>query len=225
MRRPRLALVAPGDELLPPGAPLQPGKKWCSNLYALELRAQALGAETINLGIVPDTPEALTTSLEHALQYEVVVILGASGRGVHDFAAQALANIRAEILGRGLAMSPGRNITMAQHQHTFIFGLPGTPWAAFVGFEAFVAPAVRALLGQRPVSTTHAALAADVQVRRGVTHVLPTRLQQGAHGWEALPLGDLLIVAQAETSPLGLLIVPPHRRHLPQGSRVRVQLL
>jgi len=225
VRQPRVALVAPGDELLPPGAPLQPGKKWCSNLYALELRTQALGAASINLGIVPDTLEALTASLQRGLQDDVVVILGASGRGVHDFAARALATIGAEILCSGVAMSPGRSITMAHYQHTLIFGLPGSPWAAFVGFEAFVAPVVRALLGQRPLSMTRAILSAGVGVRRGVTHVIPTRLQSGAHGWEAVPLRDLLALARAEGAPLGLLIVPPHRRHLPPGSRVQVQLL
>jgi molybdopterin molybdotransferase len=52
MQSPRVALVAPGNELLPPGAPPQPGKKWCSNLYALALRAQEMGAVSINLGIV-----------------------------------------------------------------------------------------------------------------------------------------------------------------------------
>jgi molybdenum cofactor synthesis domain-containing protein len=225
VRQPRIALVAPGDELLPPGAPLQPGKKWCSNLYALELRTQALGAASINLGIVPDTLEALTASLQRGLQGDVVVILGASGRGVHDFAARALATLGAEILCRGVAMSPGRGITVAHYQHTLIFGLPGSPWAAFVGFEAFITPVVRALLGQRPLSIAHAVLTTSVQVRRGVTHVMPTRLQSGTQGWEAVPLRDLLALARAEGAPLALLLVPPHRRQLPQGSWVRVQLL
>ena len=87
VRRPRVALVAPGNELLPPGAPWQPGKKWCSNLYALELRAQELGASSVNLGIVPDTLEALVARLCDGLAEDMIVILGASGRGERDFAS------------------------------------------------------------------------------------------------------------------------------------------
>jgi molybdenum cofactor synthesis domain-containing protein len=224
-RLPRLALVAPGDELLPPGAPFQPGKKWCSNLYALELRAQALGVESHNLGIVADTLEALLATLRQGLQDDVIVILGSSGRGVHDFASRALDHMGAEILFQGVAMSPGRSIMVARYQHTLVCGLPGSPWAAFVGFEAFVAPVIRALLGQPRLHPLRALLTTSVPVRRGVTHLLPARLQPGPSGWQVAPLRDLLDLARSESHPLGLIIVPPHRRYLPQGCRVQVHTL
>jgi molybdopterin molybdotransferase len=227
VQRPRLALVAPGNELLPPGAPLVPGKKWCSNLYALEHRAQEWGCTSVNLGIAADTLAALTACLVQGLENDVVVILGASGRGDHDFATHAMTEVGAESLFRGVATSPGRSITVARHQRTLIFGLPGSPWAAFIGFEVFVWPAVRALLGQRPTlpPTQNAVLAAPLQVHRGVTHFLPARLQQRATGWHATPVANLLALARAESAPLGLIMVPPHRRRLPQGTRVRVQVL
>src|SRR5215470_18172502 len=96
IQRPRVALVAPGDELLAPGAAWQPGKKWCSNLYALDIRAQELGCTSVNLGIVADTLESLTVQLKRGLEADVVVILGASGRGDHDFATRAMAASGAE---------------------------------------------------------------------------------------------------------------------------------
>ena len=114
IRRPRVALVAPGDELLTPGAAWQPGKKWCSNIYALDLRAQELGCTSVNLGIVPDTLASLSTQLRRGLETDVVVILGASGRGDHDFAARAMAAIGADMLFRGVATSPGRSVTVAR---------------------------------------------------------------------------------------------------------------
>ena len=225
IQRPRLALVAPGDELLPPGAPWQPGKKWCSNLYALDIRAQELGCTSVNLGIVADTLESLTTQLERGLDSDAVVILGASGRGDHDFATRAMAAIGADILFRGVATSPGRSVTVARCGQTLIFGLPGSPWAAFVGFEVFVWPVLRAMLSQRPVLPVLrlVTLATPVQVHPGVTHFLPARLQPGATGWSALPVENLLTLARAESHPLGLIVVPPHRRRLPAGARVRVQ--
>src|SRR5205823_12863693 len=103
-------VVATGDGLLPPGAPWRPGKKWCSNVYALDMRAQELGCTSLNLGIVPDTLESLSTQLRRGLETDVIVIIGASGRGDHDFAAPAMAAIGAEMLFRGVATSPGCSV-------------------------------------------------------------------------------------------------------------------
>jgi molybdopterin molybdotransferase len=225
LRRPRVALVAPGDELLSPGAAWQPGKKWCSNIYALEMRAQELGCTSLNLGIVPDTLDSLSTQLRRGLEADVVVILGASGRGDHDFATQAMAAIGAEMLFCGVATSPGRSITVARCAQTLIVGLPGSPWAAFVGFEVFVWPVLRAMLGQRPALPVRqrAMLTTPLQVRPGVTSFIPARLQSHTAGWLALPVENLLELARAESHPLGLIVVPPSRRSLPSGARVHIQ--
>ena len=227
VRRPRVAFVAPGNELLPPGAPWQPGKKWCSNLYALALRAQELGASSVNLGLVPDTLEALVACLCDGLAEDMIVILGASGRGERDFATRAMTEIGADILFRGVATSPGRTVTVARHQHTVIVGLPGSPWAAFVGFEVFVWPVLRALLGQRPVlpPTYEAILTTPVQGQQGVTNFVPARLQPQGASWQATPLVSLLALTRAASAPLGLIIVPPSRRQFPPGTRARVQVL
>ena len=225
MRCPRVALIAPGDELLPPGAAWQPGKKWCSNIYALDIRVQELGCTSLNLGLVPDTLESLSTQLRRGLETDVVVILGASGRGDHDFAARAMAAIGAEMLFRGVATSPGRSVTVARWAQTLIVGLPGSPWAAFVGFEVFVWPVLRAMLGQRPARPMRqlATLTTPLQGRPGVTSFVPARLQPRGTGWGALPLETMLEFARAESHPVGLIVVPPHRRCLPSGSRVRLQ--
>lgn len=226
VRLPRVAFVAPGDELLPPGAPLQPGKKWCSNLYTLDVRARELGYDSHNLGIVPDTAEALTASLQkglsHSLASDAVVILGASGQGDHDFAGRAMANIGANLLFRGVAMAPGRSTAVAQHRQTLIFGLPGSPWATFITFEILVRPALDAMLGRGAGRPIKAVLTSELQVRRGINHFIPVRLQPRPAGLEAVPLQDLLAVAQAETGTLGMLMTPSKRRRLPEGMPVHV---
>jgi molybdenum cofactor synthesis domain-containing protein len=225
IRRPRVALVAPGDELLHPGAAWQPGKKWCSNIYALDLRAQALGCTSVNLGIVPDTLASLSTQLRRGLETDVVVILGASGRGDHDFATRAMAAIGADILFRGVATSPGRSVTVARCGQTLIIGLPGSPWAAFVGFEVFVWPVLRAMLGQHPALPVRqtALLSTRLQGHPGMTSFVPARLQPRTTGCFAIPVENLLELARAESHPLGLIVVPPYRRSLPSGSRVHLQ--
>src|SRR4030095_424073 len=125
IRCPRVARIAPGDELLPPGAAWQPGKKWCSNIYALDIRVQELECTSLNLGIVPDTLESLRRKLRRGLEADVVVILGASGRGDHDFAARAMAAIGAEMVFRGVATSPGRSVTVARWVQTAVVGVTG----------------------------------------------------------------------------------------------------
>jgi putative molybdopterin biosynthesis protein len=225
IRRPRVALVAPGDELLPPGAVWQPGKKWCSNLYALDIRAQELGCTSVNLGLVPDTLASLSAQLRRGLETDVVVILGASGRGDHDFAVRAMAAIGAEMVFQGVATSPGRSVAVARCGQTLIIGLPGSPWAAFVGFEVFVWPALRALLGQRPAlpARQSATLTTLLQGRPGMTSFVPARLQPRPTGCVAMPVENMLGLVRAESPPLGLIVVPPHRRSLPSGARVHVQ--
>ena len=225
IRRPRVALVAPGDELLAPGAVWQPGKKWCSNIYALDIRVQELGGASLNLGIVPDTLESLSTQLRRGLETDVVVILRASGQNDHDFAARTMTAIGAEMVFHGVATSPGRSVTVARCAQTLIVGLPGSPWAAFVGFEVFVWPVLRAMCSQRPVLPRRqiATLAAPLQVRPGVTSFIPAWLQPRSTGWLALPIETMLGLARAESHPVGLIVVPPHRRCLPSGSRVRLQ--
>ena len=222
-QRPCVALVAPGDELLPPGAPLQPAMKWCSNLYALELRARELGCAGVNLGIVPDTLESLVEALRRGLENDLVIILGASGRGQHDFAAQAMDAVGADLLFRGVAANPGRGVSVARHGETLIVGLPGSPWGSFVGFEAFVRPAIRRLLGQPAVPRRlTAAVKTAVKVRPGATHFFPCRLQAVSEGWEATLLRDLLDLSRADSQPLGLLVLPPHRRLLRAGSKASI---
>jgi len=68
-----------------------------------------------------------------------------------------------------------------------------------------------------------ATLATPLQVRPGVTSFIPARLQPRATGWLALPVENMLELARAETHPVGCIVVPPHRRHLQSGSRVRIQ--
>jgi molybdopterin biosynthesis enzyme len=86
-------------------------------------------------------------------------------------------------------------------------------------------PVLRAMLGQRPALPVRllATLTTPLQAHPGVTSFVPARLQPRPTGWLALPIENLLELARAESHPVGLIVVPPHRRSLPSGSRVRLQ--
>ena len=181
---------------------------------------------SVNLGIVPDTLASLSTQLRRGLETDVVVILGASGRGDHDFAARAMAAIGAEMVFRGVATSPGRSVTVARcgtDAHCRACQDPrGRPlW----GLKFLCGRHCALMLGQRPALPVRqtATLATPLQVRPGVTSFVPARLQPRATGWLALPIENMLELARAESHPVGLIVVPPHRRCLPSGSRVRLQ--
>jgi molybdopterin molybdotransferase len=154
-RRPRVAILSTGSELVAPDQPLQPGQIVDSNQYALIALVAQMGAEPIPLGIVPDHPEALHTAIAQAIATaDMVLSSGGVSVGDYDYVDQVLADLGAEIHMRAVAVKPGKPLTVAtfsggsQPQHPVLyFGLPGNPVSALVSFWRFVQPALRKLSG------------------------------------------------------------------------------
>lgn len=154
-RRPRVAILSTGSELVTPDQPLQPGQIVDSNQYALAALVAQMGAEIISLGIVPDQPEALKQEIAHAIRTaDVVLSSGGVSVGDYDYVDRILADLGAEIHIRAVAIKPGKPLTFAtfgQGAHstakTLYFGLPGNPVSALVTFWRFVQPALRKLSG------------------------------------------------------------------------------
>lgn len=154
-RRPRVAILSTGDELVSPNQPLQPGQIVDSNQYALAALVMQMGAEPICLGIVPDQPEALRQTIASAISSaDVVLSSGGVSVGDYDYVDDILAELEAEIHVRAVAVKPGKPLTVAtfaasssQTQPVLYFGLPGNPASALVTFWRFVQPAIRKLSG------------------------------------------------------------------------------
>jgi molybdopterin molybdotransferase len=149
-RRPTLAVVVTGDELVPPGAPLGPGQIHDSNATALHALAQRAGARVVTTGHgeAGDTPEATRESLADALdRADVVVVSGGVSVGPHDHVKDALAALGVQEHFWGVALRPGRPTWFGTHGEKLVFGLPGNPVSAMVTFLLFVRPAVAALQG------------------------------------------------------------------------------
>lgn len=200
LRRPRVGLLALGDELVEPGRLLAPGQLHVSNLYALEAQAAAYGAEPLRLGIVGDDREAIAGRLAACLPgggtpCDVLITLGGSHHGDFDHAAAVLAQLGATLHFRRTLINFGGSTLFATRpapdgQPTLCFGLPGTPAASWMAFELLVRPALLALQG-RPVERAYlqARLTAPVNARPGRTHFVPVRLTFPADGPpEATPL-------------------------------------
>ncbi len=151
-RRPRVAVLSTGSELITINQALQPGQIVDSNQYALAAAIQAAGGEPLLLGIVPDQPERLREAIAQALATaDVVISSGGVSVGDYDYVDQILADLGAEIHIRAVAVKPGKPLTMATFAASvrpkLYFGLPGNPVSALVTFWRFVQPALRKLSG------------------------------------------------------------------------------
>ncbi len=147
-RRPRVAILSTGSELVTPDRPLQPGQIVDSNQYALAALVEQMGGEAIPLGIVADQPEALKAAIAHAVSIsDVVLSSGGVSVGDYDYVDRILAELGAQIHIRAVAVRPGKPLTVATFPNTLYFGLPGNPVSALVTFWRFVQPALRKLSG------------------------------------------------------------------------------
>ena len=148
-RRPRVAIISIGSELVPPTQVPAAGKIRNSNGYALAAAARAAGALPTMLPIVEDSLEALKVAvLEAVREYDFVVTSGGASNGDFDFIKPVVEEL-GELLMTTVNMRPGKAQTFGVVQGTPVFGLPGNPAAAYVGFEMIIRPALRKMQGYR----------------------------------------------------------------------------
>ncbi|MFW6359151.1 MAG: gephyrin-like molybdotransferase Glp [Chroococcales cyanobacterium] len=151
-RRPRVAILSTGDELVTPEQPLQAGQIVDSNQYALTAFVVANGCIPIPLGIVPDQPTQLKDAIANAIQQaDVVLSTGGVSVGEYDYVDSILAELGGEIAIRSVAVKPGKPLTVATFKQAqkscLYFGIPGNPVSALVSCWRFVQPALKKLSG------------------------------------------------------------------------------
>jgi molybdopterin molybdotransferase len=151
-RRPTVAILSTGDELVEPDAPLGPGQIPDSNTYTLCGLAWEAGAVPLSLGIVPDRREALVERFQRSLGADVIVSSAGVSVGDRDFVREAVESLGARLDFWKVNMRPGKPITFGRIGERVFFGLPGNPVSSMVTFELFVRPALRRLGGYRTLS-------------------------------------------------------------------------
>jgi molybdopterin molybdotransferase len=189
-RRPRLAALATGDELVAPGRPLQPGQIYESNLTAIVAQAREAGAEVVTAETVPDDRAATEAAFGRALEADIVVSSGGVSVGPHDHVKPALGALGVREVFWRLAHKPGKPLWFGvAPAGALVFGLPGNPVSSLVCFQLFLRPALAALqggrLGPRPV----ARLAEPVERLRARDHAVRCRLAPSADGMLLHPGG------------------------------------
>jgi molybdopterin molybdotransferase len=148
-RRPRASVVPTGTELRRPGETLDAGQVYEANGLILLAQLRAGGAEVDLSAAVGDDESAHRAALERALTADLVVTSGGVSVGPHDLVRRVEAELGVEEVFWRVAVKPGKPISFGVRDGTLVFGLPGNPVSALVGFELFVAPALRALQGVR----------------------------------------------------------------------------
>ena len=146
-RSPRAAVLATGTELRRPGESLAAGEIYEANGLILSAQLEAAGAVVERFPAVGDDEGELRSALEVALAADVVVTSGGVSVGPHDLVRRVEAELGVEEVFWRVAVKPGKPIAFGVRERTLVFGLPGNPVSALVGFELFVKPAVRALQG------------------------------------------------------------------------------
>jgi molybdopterin molybdotransferase len=241
--RPRVAILATGDELVPVESRPSPGKIRNSNAPMLAAMVAAVGGEPWILPIAADTARALDVALRKAADADLLLITGGVSAGKFDLVEPALARASARFHFTGVRIQPGkptvfcerpRNSTKSnqnQRRTQHCFGLPGNPVSTAVTFLLFAAPVLRSLMGAREVEPRFALarLAKDMKARPGLTRFLPALCTIGGAvngsgpevalvDWQGS--GDIAAMARANC----FLVVPEDAHRLKAGAIVRILL-
>jgi len=227
-RRPRVAVVLTGDELVEPDRELGPGQIHDSNAYAVPPLATDVGAEVESVDVIGDDRGTTTKAVERGLAADALVVCGGVSVGEHDHVRPALEALDVEQVFWGVALRPGKPTYFGlAPSGTLVFGLPGNPVSAMVAFLLFARPALLAMQGADPsASRVTARLTTTYAKAHGRAEAIRVRLEPGAAGWEATPTGPQ--GSHVLTSMLGadgLAFAPASADELAAGAELPVELL
>ncbi len=226
-RRPRVAVVTSGDELVPAGMPLRPGQIHDSNSHTVPALVRLAGGEVVTTRHAPDNPQGTRAALLRALEADVTIICGGVSVGEHDHVKAALADLDAEEVFWRVALKPGGPTWFGTRNETLVFGLPGNPVSVMATFLLFVRPALLAMSGGEPTARrVTARLGADYEKPTDRAHAARCRLDLDERGWIATPLprqGSHILTSMVAADCLAL--IPTEAASLKEGDPVEVELL
>lgn len=229
-RRPRVALVATGNELVDVGDIPQGGQIRNSNQSQLAALVRSAGADPVGLGVARDDPDDLAAKIRAGLEADALCLTGGISMGAFDFVPEALLSCGVTFRFRKVAIKPGRPIIFGTTPSgTLVFALPGNPVSAMVGFELCVRPALAAWRGQRDVEPRwmRATLRGSVRATAARRTFLPGVAGVDDSGsWCVEPTkwfgsGDVFGLGRANA----LIMRPPHAPAVESGGDVKALLL
>jgi putative molybdopterin biosynthesis protein len=233
-RKPVVAILSTGDEIIAPGDPMQPARVYDSNAQILVDAVRELGGEPLRLGIVGDDVVALRARLQHAVaSADVVLLSGGTSKGAGDVSYRVVAELTEPgVVAHGVALKPGKPICLASARGVPVVVLPGFPTSAIFTFHEFVAPVIRAKAGRGALArkTAKARLAVKVNSEIGRTEYLLVSLveapdSESATTLVAYPMGQGSGSVTTFSRADGFVTIGRHEEILDAGAAVDVQLL
>jgi putative molybdopterin biosynthesis protein len=230
-RKPRVAIISTGDEIVAPGNPIRPGAVYDSNAVILAAAVEEAGGIARPLGIGPDDEMVLSRLVDQGLaDADMVILSGGTSKGAGDLCYRAVALFKDPgVLVHGVALKPGKPVCLAVTAGKPVVVLPGFPTSAIFTFHAFVAPVIRALAGLPPerADSVDATLPLRVSSERGRTEFMMVSLVSADDGSAliAYPIakgsGAVTSFSQAD----GFITIDPHVESVPAGEPVKVQII
>lgn len=230
-RRPRVAILPTGDEIVEVGVQPGPDQIRNSNAWSLAAQVEAAGGEALRLPIAPDETQRLRELIAKGLEADLLLLSGGVSKGEFDLVEPVLAGFGAEFFFTGALIQPGKPVVFGRVKNpkpAYFFGLPGNPVSTMVTFELFVRPVMDALAGAppAPLRFSSARLKSEVRTKGGLTRFLPARLSGGPDSPQVEKLawqgsGDLFATSQANC----WLVVPPGQERFPAGGSMTILLL
>ncbi len=218
IRKPLVAFLVTGDELIEPGEPLTPGKIRNSNTYSVFGLLEQYGAEVYNLGIGADSPETLRDALLRADDADMLITCGAVSVGKYDFLKEVLTSLGMERHFWSVAQKPGKPLLFGTLNGIPVFGLPGNPASVIISFYVYVSRALKKMMGfssfvpemaeailnapyKKPEGLTHYVRGACT-INNGSLHVTPLT-GQGSGMLKSMSSANCLIVLDEQTTSVG----------------------
>ncbi|GGV26338.1 molybdopterin molybdenumtransferase MoeA [Actinomadura cremea] len=226
--KPRIVVVSTGDELREPGTSLGHGQIWESNSYMLTVAVAEAGGVGYRQATVDDEPGSVKEMLEDQIaRADAIVTSGGVSMGSRDVVKEVLTGT-GTVKFHKVGMRPGKPQGFGLLEGTPIFTLPGNPVSAYVSFQVFVRPALRAMQGlpPEPLPTVSAVLSGDIKSPAGLRHFLRGNLTYGEDGYTVDPAdvqGSHQLASLAAAN--ALITVPESAETLPAGSTVDVMRL
>ena len=241
-RRPGVAVLTTGDEIVDVSATPGPTQIRNSNSYSLAVQIRNAGGEPILLPTAPDEPKRLRALIEEGLGHDLLLLTGGVSMGRYDLVEQVLTELQTEFFFTGAKIQPGRPVVFGkcgagaqcgagtparETAGVYFFGLPGNPVSTIVTFELFARPMLEALAGMSPRKLTfvHAKLKSEIRTKTGLKRFLPAILSGEFENSEVelVPWqgsGDIAATARANC----YIVIPPDRERIAGGEFVAVMM-
>ena len=227
-RRPKVAVISTGDELIAPGEQIELGKVYDSNSTVIAHAVEELGCEAVRFGIVPDDEAQLETVLRQALALDFVLLSGGTSKGEGDLNYRVFEKFRNPgVLVHGVSLKPGKPLCLAVLEGTPAAILPGFPTSSTFTFSKFIAPVLRKLAGLAPERSAHVQAKVPLRLNsdKGRTEFNLVHLVRNEDGFSAYSTGkgsgSITGFARAD----GFMEIPRNTEMLEAGEETTIYLL